>query len=138
MYDAMNHLVSVAVPLPFFKPLTYVVPAALAARVAVGSRVVVPVRGRRELGIVVGNGASVGDAPLAATPKPIADAPDAAPVLDASLVELCRWIADYYVAPLGVVLRTALPAALTGSESPEPSVKTRRVATLAAELPTLI
>src|SRR5258705_1965346 len=134
----MTKLVSVAVPLPFFKPLTYAVPDALAARVAVGSRVVVPVRGRREMGIVVGNGASVGDTALVAAPKPIADAPDAQPVLDASLVDLGRWIAEYYVSPLGVVLRTALPAALTGAESPEPSVKTRRVATLKAELPTLL
>ncbi|HEU4994061.1 MAG TPA: primosomal protein N' [Gemmatimonadaceae bacterium] len=133
----MKGLVSVAVPLPFFKPLTYLVPDALAARVAVGSRVVVPVRGRREMGIVVGNGDSPGAAAVV-SPKPIAEAPDAQPVLTTSLIDVCRWIAAYYVAPLGVVLRTALPAALTGAESPEPSVKTRRVATLTTELPTLL
>ncbi|HMC56980.1 MAG TPA: primosomal protein N' [Gemmatimonadaceae bacterium] len=127
-------LVSVAVPLPFFKPLTYAVPAAMQARVAVGSRVVVPVRGRREMGFVIGEGV----ARDGVTPKPIADAPDAHPVLDRELIELCAWIAEYYVTPLGVVLRTALPAALTGPATPVPQPKTRRRATIAKELPTLI
>jgi primosomal protein N' (replication factor Y) len=96
--------------------------------------VIVPVRGRRELGFVIGEGA----APDGVTLKPIHSAPDDAPVLDESLLALCRWIADYYLAPLGLVLRTALPAALAGVESPEPAQKTRRVATIVADLPTLL
>ena len=39
---------------------------------------------------------------------------------------------------LFVVLRTALPAALTGPATPVPQPKTRRRATIAKELPTLI
>ncbi|MBA2244715.1 MAG: primosomal protein N', partial [Gemmatimonadetes bacterium] len=34
-----------------------------------------------------------------------------------SLLHLCRWIAEYYVAPLGQVLRSALPAALSDSST---------------------
>ena len=34
---------------------------------------------------------------------------DAAPVLDEQLLRLGRWIADYYLAPLGEVFRTMLP-----------------------------
>src|ERR1035441_2381219 len=34
---------------------------------------------------------------------------DAAPVLDEQLLLLGRWIADYYLAPLGEVFRTMLP-----------------------------
>src|SRR5205085_8998787 len=130
----MTVLVSVAVPLPFFKPLTYAVPDDMRARVAVGSRVVVPVRGRREMGFVVGEGV----AKEGMNPKAITEAPDHAPVLGRELVELCAWIAEYYVAPLGIVLRSALPAALTGPETPVPEAKTRRRATIAKELPTLI
>ena len=34
---------------------------------------------------------------------------DPAPVLDAQLMKLGKWIADYYLAPLGEVFRTMLP-----------------------------
>ena len=127
-------LVSVALPIPVFRPLTYAVPDDLSDRVAVGSRVVVPVRGRREMGVVIADGA-LRDGVKA---RAILSAPDDAPVIDAALLSLCAWIADYYVAPLGVVLRTALPAALTGATVPVPAVKTRRVARLATRLPTLM
>ena len=127
-------LISVALPLPLFQPLTYEVPPDLTGRSAVGSRVVVPVRGRREVGFVVGPGV-LKDGMQA---KRILEAPDERPVLDRSLIELCQWIAEYYVAPLGVVLRTALPAALAGADTPMPAVKTRRVAAILRELPTLM
>ena len=127
-------LVSVALPLPLFQPYTYAVPEELRARATVGSRVVVPVRGRREMGFVIGEG-TLAEGVKA---KPILAAPDERPVLDAQLLELCTWIADYYIAPIGMVLRTALPAALSASDAPEPVQKTRRVAVLTRELPTLM
>jgi len=127
-------LVSVALPLPLYQPLTYTVPDDFAERVAVGSRVVVPVRGRKEMGFVVGDGARRDGV----TPKPLIAAPDATPVIDPALLSVCKWVAEYYVAPLGVVLRTALPAALTGADSPTPGAKTRRLAVLKRQLPTLI
>ena len=127
-------LVSVALPLPLFQPYTYEVPAELRARVTIGSRVVVPVRGRREMGFVVGEG-TLADGVQA---KRILAAPDERPSLDQGLIDLCTWIADYYIAPLGMVLRTALPAALSASDAPEPVQKTRRVAALVRELPTLM
>ena len=34
---------------------------------------------------------------------------DTAPVLDEQLLQLGRWIADYYLAPIGEVFRTMLP-----------------------------
>src|SRR5439155_26431781 len=79
-------LVSVALPLPLYRPLTYVVPDALAKRVAPGSRVVVPVRRRREMGFVVGEGA-IQDG---VSPKPLLEAPDERPLLDSSILDLCR------------------------------------------------
>jgi primosomal protein N' (replication factor Y) len=127
-------LVSVALPLPLYQPLTYAVPDELTGKVSIGSRVVVPVRGRRELGFVVGEGQHRDGVKL----KTVLAAPDEQPVIDPSLLALCKWVADYYVAPLGVVLRTALPAALTGPETPIPTPKTRRLAKLKTELPTLM
>jgi primosomal protein N' (replication factor Y) (superfamily II helicase) len=54
------------------------------------------------------------------------------------MLELCRWMAEYYVAPLGVALRSVLPAALTGAAVPVPAQKTRRVAAITRELESLI
>ena len=70
--------------------------------------------------------------------KDVIDAPDDAPVIDAPMLALCRWIAEYYLVPLGVALRSALPAALTGANVPVPARKTRRVAAIARELPSLL
>jgi primosomal protein N' (replication factor Y) len=127
-------LISVALPLPLFREFTYSVPAGLAARAGVGSRVVVPVRGRRTIGVVVGVAEPRDDV----APKDILDAPDAAPVVGPALLDLARWMSDYYVAPLGMVLRTMLPAALSAVSAPTPVRKERRVARLARALPSLL
>ena len=97
-------------------------------------RVVVPFRNRREMGVVIGAGAVV----EGITPKRIVKLPDADPVLSASMLALCKWIAEYYVVPLGFVIRSALPAALSSHVAPEPAQKTRRIAALRRDLPSLL
>ena len=131
----MPRLVDVALPLPLFQTFTYSVPDTLANPVSAGSRVVVPLRGGKEIGVCVGES----DPAVAPPPRvrAILAAPDREPAVDAPLLELCRWIAEYYIVPLGVALRSALPAALTGAAAPSPSVKTRRVAAVARDLPSL-
>jgi primosomal protein N' (replication factor Y) len=126
-------IVQVALPLALYRPLSYAVPREHADRVGAGSRVVVPIRGRHEMGLVIGEGRPEPGLTL----KAIEDAPDARPVVDPPLLALCRWIAEYYAAPLGVVLRTALPAGLMGMGG-EPAPKTRRVVRIVKELPTLM
>lgn len=126
--------IEVALALPLFRTFSYRVPIGMTGSVVAGSRVVVPFRNRQELGIVIG----------AAEPregmkvKDIVSAPDDAPVMDQSMLALCQWIAEYYVVPLGVALRTALPAALTGATVPVPVRKTRRVAEIVVELTSLL
>src|SRR5690349_5227877 len=126
-------LVSVALPLPL-APLTYSVPDELAHRVTTGSRVVVPVGTRRELGFIVGKAEAAAGMKLRA----ILSAPDDAPTIDAPLLATCRWIAEYYAAPLGVVLRSALPGALTGASKPVPSHKTEQHVEIKKELTSLV
>jgi primosomal protein N' (replication factor Y) len=127
--------VEVALPLPLFQTFTYAVEEGLANPVAIGSRVVVPLRSGREIGIVVG----ASDAsPLKRKPKAVIESPDAEPAVGPSLLELCKWMADYYIVPLGVTLRTALPAALTGAEDPHPTRKTQRVVRLGVDIPSLL
>ena len=126
-------LIEVALPLPLFQTFTYAADDDQAGRIVPGTRVVVPFRAGREVGICVGD--AVGDArPRTRT---VLDVPDAAPVMGPGMLALCRWIAEYYVVPLGIVLRSALPAALTGAAHPTPAPKTRRVVTLSRELPSL-
>ena len=43
-------------------------------------------------------------------PLDLSEVLDDEPALSVELVELCLWIADYYEAPPGEVLRAALPA----------------------------
>jgi len=127
--------VDVALPLPLFRTFTYAVDAEPANPLVPGARVVVPLRNTREIGICVG----VSDATtLAKPPKAILDVPDPEPAVDASMLALCRWISDYYVVPLGVALRSVLPALLTGPADPTPAQKTRRVVVLRRHLPSLL
>jgi primosomal protein N' (replication factor Y) (superfamily II helicase) len=125
----------IALPLPLFQNFTYAVEEGLANPVVVGSRVVVPLRNKREVGICLG----VSDAsPLKRKPKAVLESPDAEPAIGRSLLDLCKWMADYYIVPLGVALRTALPAALTGAEDPHPSRKTQRVVRVGVGIPSLL
>ncbi len=137
MSDPAGGLVEVALPLPLFQTFTYAYDEQLADRIVVGARVVVPFRNKRQIGICIG---PAGDKQLKRAPKKILDAPDTEPAVGARLLELCRWISEYYVVPIGVVLRTALPVLLTGAENPHPTRKTRRVVKLTPPIedPTLL
>ncbi len=93
----------VALPVPLDMVFTYRVPAD--ATPVVGGRVLVPFRQQRLTGIVV----ELHDRKPSVTIKPVLSVLDATPVLDESLLQLGRWIADYYLAPIGEVFRTMLP-----------------------------
>jgi primosomal protein N' (replication factor Y) (superfamily II helicase) len=127
--------VNVALALPLFQTFTYVVDREPAHPVVPGTRVVVPFRSRRAIGICVG---LQQDPPPRGPAKPIIEVPDPEPVLDAGLLALCQWMAEYYAVPLGVAVRAALPAALTGAAAPHPARKTQRVAEVRGDVPSLL
>lgn len=98
--------VAVAVPLDLV--FTYAIPPGMEP--VVGGRVLVPFRQQRKSGIVV----ELHDrSPLVKTQqiKKVIEALDLAPVLDEQLLKLGKWVADYYLAPIGEVFRTMLPLA---------------------------
>jgi primosomal protein N' (replication factor Y) len=79
------------------------------APAVVGGRVIVPFREKRLQGIVV---RLHQDAPAARVKlRAVINVLDSVPVLDEGLLALGRWIASYYLAPLGEVYRTMLPLA---------------------------
>ena len=127
-------LVSVALPLPLFRTFTYEVDDSQAARARPGMRAVVPFHGRRDVGLIVGGAEPQPGLRL----KAVHALPDDEPVMSASMLALCRWMAEYYVVPLGVAIRCALPAALASHETPEPVRRTKRVAVLQRDVPSLI
>ena len=97
----------VAVTLPVAGRYHYRVPARLRARARVGARVLVRFGGKKVTGVVVRAEAAP---PPDVTLVDVSDVLDDEPALPPELVELCLWIADYYEAPPGEVLRAALPA----------------------------
>lgn len=93
----------VALPVRLDIVFTYSVPAGLTP--VVGGRVLVPFRQQRLSGIVV----ALDDRQPTVRTKDILSVLDRTPVLDDILLRLGRWIADYYLAPIGEVFRTMLP-----------------------------
>ncbi len=107
-----ERFVDVALPLPLDRSFSYRLPAEMPLP-APGSRVRVPFGAGEETGFVLGSlAAGQLEAGLRAAPakiKPVSELLDAEPWLDAGLLRLARWLADYYAAGLGEVLRSMLP-----------------------------
>ncbi|UCG76978.1 MAG: primosomal protein N' [Gemmatimonadota bacterium] len=125
----------VAVPRPVYQTFTYALAEEIRDRAAPGMRVRVP----------FGRGETIGciDA-VAVDPPPggarmVSELIDKAPVLSPRLLEICRWTAQYYVAPLGLVFRAALPPGLLAdaSEDAADAGPVRQVLRLVRHLPTL-
>ena len=133
---AAARLVEVALPLPLLRTFTYAVPERTRHPLLPGSRVVAPVRGKRVIGICVGE--SDGAQLRGKEAKALLDVPDATPALPPDLLAVCRWISEYYVAPLGLVCRAVLPAALGSATKPDAPGKQERILVLVGELPTLL
>jgi primosomal protein N' (replication factor Y) (superfamily II helicase) len=99
----MPEFCDVALPVPLDMAFTYQL--ADGSEPVVGGRVLVPFRQQRMSGIVV----DLHDRAPRVQTKRVISVLDAAPVLDAQLLQLGRWIAGYYLAPLGEVFRSMLP-----------------------------
>jgi primosomal protein N' (replication factor Y) (superfamily II helicase) len=99
--------VEVAVQLPVRGTFHYSVPSATEGVRLVGRRVLVPFGSRGVTGLVVAESEA---APDAVEVRDVEALLDAEPALSAELIDLCRWMASYYEAPLGEVVRAALPA----------------------------
>jgi primosomal protein N' (replication factor Y) (superfamily II helicase) len=96
----------VALPVPLDQTFTYAVNGVVPA---VGARVLVPFSGQNLMGVVV---KVHEDAPSEEFEiKPVQQVLDDSAILPEELMELAAWIAQYYVAPLGEVLRGMLPLA---------------------------
>jgi primosomal protein N' (replication factor Y) (superfamily II helicase) len=110
----------VAVTLPLEQTLTYTASPQLfaadgvaEAQSVIGRRVLVPLGNRRVTGYVVGLAEQM--TPDVARLKEIVQCLDEQPLFPENLVSFYRWAAEYYQYPLGLVVKSALPAGLSGS-----------------------
>ncbi len=99
---------TVAPVAPIDKLYTYSIPAELQDRVKAGVRIETPCgkAGRLRPGFCIG----VSQEPWTTTLRPVAAVLDEEPLLSPRLLELGKWLADYYCAPLGRTLQAMLPA----------------------------
>jgi len=102
-------IIDVAIPLPLEQTYSYAVPPGQADRVKVGLRVLVPFGRRTVTGYLLG----ICHSPPAGEVKEIIEFLDTEPLFTPADIDFYRWIAAYYLHPLGEVIRTALPAGLT-------------------------
>ena len=123
------HYVDVILPLPLEGTFTYSLPEALADKVCLGVRVLVPL-GKSKTYTAMAVRVHE-DAPEFKT-RDILQVIDAEPVMLDRQMRLWQWIATYYMAAIGDVFKAALPAGLKAEENYRP--KTVRCVTLPASL----
>jgi primosomal protein N' (replication factor Y) len=107
----MKEVVEVAVGLPVFKTFHYRIPDKMKDSLQAGMRVLVPFKGRKVTGFSI----DLLDQP----PKDVEeklleveDLLDEAPLIVPSMLRFYQWISDYYLYPLGEVIKTGLPPGL--------------------------
>jgi primosomal protein N' (replication factor Y) (superfamily II helicase) len=105
------------VPLRVMQTFTYRLPLALRPDARLGSRLLVPFGRKRITGYIVAlldaldPAADLKEADI----KEAEELLDAEPLLTPEILEITRWVAEYYAAPWGEVLKAALPAGLNAT-----------------------
>ncbi|MBC8288649.1 MAG: primosomal protein N' [Nitrospinae bacterium] len=106
---AVKPFAEVVFNLPLKEAFTYIIPPQFLGKVLVGMRVLVPFGRRRITGYVV-NLADKWDKPIAL--KAIADLPDTEPIVSTEILNLTRWLGEYYQSSWGEAIRCSLPAGI--------------------------
>jgi len=98
----------VVVDVALDKEFDYLIPETLRGRLQAGSQVKVPFGRRHTEGFVLGFRESSAFSGL----KEIAGLAQEAPLLSPKMLEMARWMADYYMAPIEQSIKTVLPRAV--------------------------
>src|SRR5216684_4530234 len=107
----------VAFPVHLSKTFTYRLPPSIRQVARVGSRVVAQLGAKPLTGYIVAllprlrAGTSLVESEL----KEVQELLDVDPPLTTEVLEITRWVADYYAAPWGEVMRAALPAGINAT-----------------------
>ncbi|MBA3438802.1 MAG: primosomal protein N', partial [Pyrinomonadaceae bacterium] len=107
----------VAIPLRVAQTFTYRLPSALRRDAQVGARLLVPFGRKLVSGYIVALHSEL-DSGVEVSESDIKDAEellDQEPLVTREVLEITRWIAEYYAAPWGEALKAALPAGLNAT-----------------------
>jgi len=105
----------VAIPLNVFQTFTYALPVSFAAQAKAGARVLVPFGKQLLTAYIVDLHETLEEAGQEADSydvKEVEELFDTEPLVTAEMLELAKWIADYYYAPWGEVIKCCLPAGI--------------------------
>jgi len=105
MSSRNKSIAEVALPLPLAETFHYTIPPQLKGSVKPGMRVTVPFQRRVLTGYVVGMLQHSTVEKL----RPIADVPDALTTFDTHMLDLTRWVSEYYFCSWGEALACAAP-----------------------------
>lgn len=106
-------VIQVAVPVPLRQLFSYTFDRQLPP----GSRVLVPFGARSVTGVVIDSDAALTPEPVDDNLKPIQAVLDTQPLIDSHLLELGRWLTDYFHHPIGDTYSTLLPAWLRAGKT---------------------
>lgn len=115
----------IILPIPF-DSFTYLVPSDMETRVMRGCRVVVPLgKNKIHTGVVLN---THNNTPEGVEVKAIIEVLDDHPVVNEQQFAFWQWIANYYICPLGDVMKAALPGAMKPKDEAalKESTRTRR------------
>ncbi len=107
----MKRIVEVAISLPVQKTFYYNIPERMMGSLQVGMRLLVPFKGRK----VTAYSINLCDIPSEEIKEKLRDVEeilDEVPLIDQQMLQFYRWISEYYLHPLGEVIKTGLPPGL--------------------------
>ncbi|MCS5660304.1 MAG: hypothetical protein NZ842_07880, partial [Dehalococcoidia bacterium] len=106
----------VSFPISSWRVFTYRIPQPLEGVIQTGIRVKAPLGRRKAVqGVVVG---LRDKAKFKGKIQLISEVVDDVPLLDDTLWKLISWVSDYYLTPLGQVMRSAVPSGLSQQYEP--------------------
>lgn len=104
----MKTAARVALPIPRSDFYHYSIPDSLKDQVAIGHRVIVPIKSRKAIGYVIGLDVPPEDIKL----RDLEDVLDEGPLFNEKRLKFFKWVSDYYICPIGIILKAAHPGGL--------------------------
>jgi len=104
----MSEYVEVITSLPIDRTFQYRVTGKEQYPPAVGKRVHIPFRSQKRIGYIV----KLEDRPACENPKSLIDVIDEEPIFTPEMIELAKWIKDYYFCSWGEAMEAMIPGAL--------------------------